>query len=294
MTESIPPLGRTDLWLEERHQESSAMRFRVRKVLFSDKSKFQRVEIVETEGHGRMLLNDGLVMISERDEFVYHEMMVHVPLFTHPNPRRVLIIGGGDGGTAREVLRHPGVETCRMVEIDRMVVDACREHIPQTAAALDDPRLTLTIEDGVKFVAETDETFDVVLVDSTDPIGPAQPLFGSGFYESVHRVLGDSGIVVSQGESPFYDTAIQRSMLGILGNLFRNVQVYNFSNLTYPGGLWSFTWGSGGLDPVKDFDPERVEKAGLEFGYYNVWTHKAAFALPSFMMRDLGRLLRRS
>ncbi len=188
----------------------------MKRVLFSGKSPFQRVDIVETAGHGRMLLNDGLVMVSERDEHVYHEMIAHVPLFVHSRPQRVLVIGGGDGGTVREVLRHPSVEHVRLVEIDQMVVDACREHLPATAACLSDPRVQVTIADGVRFVAETDERYDVVLVDSTDPIGPAAPLFGREFYGNVRDVLTERGIVVSQAENPFYEQAAQRSLLATL------------------------------------------------------------------------------
>ena len=149
-------------WIEERYWDFFATRFRVKNVLFSGKSPFQKVEVVETEGHGKMLLNDGLVMISERDEFVYHEMIAHVPLFVHPDPRRVLVIGGGDGGTVREVLKHQSVQLCTLVEIDQMVVDVCRKFIPQTASCLDDPRVVVTIADGVEFVARTKDKFDIV------------------------------------------------------------------------------------------------------------------------------------
>jgi spermidine synthase len=292
VTDPTSEPGRMDLWVEERHRDIFAARYRVKRVLFSDRSPYQQVEILETEGMGKMLLNDGLVMISERDEFVYHEMIAHVPLFTHPKPERVLIIGGGDGGAAREVLRHPGVKKCHMVEIDEMVVSACREFIPHTASCLDDPRLSLVIADGVKFVGETEERFDVVLVDSTDPIGPAKPLFGRGFYSDVRRILTDGGMVVSQGESPFYETEAQKSLLGILGSLFPHTHIYNFTNLTYPGGLWSFTYASRGICPQEDFDPTRVLESGMEFRYYNPAVHLAAFALPGFMLDDVGDLLK--
>ena len=275
------------LWIEERFEDLYAMRFKVTDVLFSGTSDFQSVDVVRTAGHGAMLLNDGFVMLSERDEFAYHDMIVHVPLFVHPNPRRVLIIGGGDGGTAREVIRHPAVETCVMVEIDGMVVDACRKHIPQTAACLDGDRVELHIADGVKFMAETDRTFDVVLVDSTDPIGPAQPLFGEAFYRDIHRVLAPDGIVVSQGETPWYQQPMQRKLSGILHSIFARNHVYNFSNMTYPGGLWSFTFASKGHHPLHDFDAERVAASGLSFEYYNPAVHRAAFALPNFQLRNL-------
>ncbi len=276
-----------DLWVEERHRDAAAYRFRVTDVLFRGASEFQTVEIVETAGHGRMLLNDGLVMLCERDEFVYHEMISHVPLLAHPAPRRVLVIGGGDGGTVRECLRHPSVEHVRLVEIDGMVVDSCREHIPLTAACLDDPRVTVTIEDGVAFVADTDERYDVVLVDSTDPVGPAAPLFGPEFYGNVARVLTDEGIVVSQCENPWYEGEAQRGLLDILRGAFAEVAVYNYHNLTYPGGYWSFSFASKGPRPDAPLDQARVDA----LGELQCWTpdmQRAAFALPAFQQRALG------
>ncbi len=282
----------SNLWVEEVYQDYYAMKFKVEKTLFSGVSDFQSVDVVETRGHGRMLLNDGLVMVSERDEFIYHDMITHVPLFVHPNPKNVLIIGGGDGGTAREVLRHKGVEKVTMVEIDEMVVNACREYIPQTSSMLDDPKMNLIIGDGVQFVKESKEKFDVILVDSTDPIGPATPLFGPEFYNNVFERLTDNGIVVSQGESPFLNKETQVSLLSILNNIFTKVCIYNFSNLTYPGGLWSFTFATKGLHPLKDFDSSRVEASGLEFDYYSADMHRAAFSLPAFMKKNIGKLLR--
>ena len=280
-----------DLWIEERHRDQVAMRFRVNKVLFSARSPYQQVEIVETAGLGRMLLNDGLVMISEKDEFIYHEMISHVPLTVHPDPQRVLVIGGGDGGTVREVLRHPSVKSCKLVEIDRMVVDACKEFIPQTSACLDDPRVTVCIEDGVKFVAETDERFDVVLVDSTDPIGPAAPLFGEAFYSNVRRVLSEQGLVVSQAESPYCELPTQASLLGILHKLFPCCHIYNYCNMTYPAGLWSFSFVSKGLCPLANLSVERSRALAEGCRYYSEHVHRAAFALPAFMQRELGDCL---
>jgi len=283
---------RGDRWLEEDQSGVLRVRYRVGKTLSSKRSDFQTVEIVESAGFGRMLVNDDTVMLSERDERIYHEMIAHVPLFVSPRPERVLVIGGGDGGTVREVLRHPSVVHCRLVEIDGAVVEACREHIPQTASALGDPRVAVTIQDGVEFVARTDERFDVVIVDSSDPVGPNVPLFGAEFYGNVHRVLNDDGIVVSQAESPFYDSEVQQGLLRILRERFPRVGIYNYSNLTYPGGLWSFSFASkGGLCPIGDFDPGRVERSSLTFHYYNAAVHRAAFTLPAFQLEKLGGLL---
>lgn len=279
------------LWAEEPVQGYLGMRFRVEETLFSGRSAFQKVDVVRTAGHGVMMFLDSLVMLSERDEFVYHDMISHVPLFVHPNPKRVLIIGGGDGGTAREVLRHPGIERVVMVEIDGMVVEVSRKFIHQTACALDDPRLELRIEDGVKYMAETQEQFDVILVDSTDPIGPAAPLFGGQFYQDVHRVLAADGIVVSQGESPWYMHEGQRSVLESMRKVFSHVFLYNYTNLCYPGSLWSFAMATKGRHPLRDFDPARVKASGLEFQYYNEAIHRAAFCLPEFQRRTVADLI---
>jgi spermidine synthase len=281
----------SDLWVEEKFKDFLGLRFKVEKVLFSGKSDFQTVDVVETKGHGRMLLNDGLIMVTEKDEFVYHDMIAHVPLFVHPNPKRVLVIGGGDGGTAREVIRHSSVEKCVMVEIDAMVVDACKEFIPQTASKLSDPKIELLIEDGLAYakrMKDQNEKFDVILVDSTDPIGPAQPLFGPEFYQDLSGCLSDDGIIVSQGESPFYVEDMQKKLMGILHDIFPIVNIYNFHNLTYPGGLWSFTYASKKHHPVRDFDASRVKENGLTCDYYNAEVHVGAFALPEFMKKNIG------
>jgi spermidine synthase len=203
--------SKLEAWVEEKQDDYYSMRYRIDDYLYSKKSEFQSVDVVQTRGHGKMLLNDGLVMVSERDEFVYHDMITHVPLFTHPNPKNVLVIGGGDGGTVREVLRHKSVEKCTLVEIDGLVVEACKEHIPLTSEALNDPRAEVRIEDGVKFVADSvANNYDVVLVDSTDPIGPATPLFGSEFYSNVHRILTTNGIAAAQFESPVFQSGFSK------------------------------------------------------------------------------------
>lgn len=260
--------------------------------LFSGKSDFQKVEVYDTPEYGKMLWNDDLVMVSERDEFVYHDMITHIPMFTHPNPKKVLIIGGGDGGTAREVLRHKTVEKVDMVEIDGMVVEACRQFIPQTACGMDeDPRFTLYIQDGVKFAKETTEKYDVVIVDSSEPMGPSTPLFGSEFYKDLYACMTDEGIVVSQGESAYYNQPMQKKLAEILSQQFPIVQYYNYNNLTYPGGLWSFSYGSKKYKP-SDFSKQRVLASGLEFQYYTADSHEAVFQLPAFQEKMLSQYLK--
>jgi spermidine synthase len=190
-------------------------------------------------------------------------------------------------------LRHTEVEHVRLVEIDALVVEACRAHFAWTAAALDDPRVELTIGDGVAFVRETSEHFDVVLIDSTDPIGPAAPLFGADFYRDVRRILAEPGIVVAQAETPWYQARAQRALLETLRRRFRRIQLYNYSNLTYPGGLWSFAFASDDLHPVVDLDPTRLQRAGLACRYYNAAVHGAAFSLPEFVLQAVGDLIDR-
>lgn len=270
-------------WIEENYKDGLlSFRLGLKEKLFEGQSDFQKVEVFESTHHGRVLLNDGCFMLCERDERVYHEMMVHVPLSVHPQPESVLIIGGGDGGTAREVLRHQSVKRCVMVEIDKMVVDACRKFIPQTASALDDPRMELKYEDGVAFMRDSKETFDVILIDSTDPSGAAQPLFGPEFYKDVATRLSPTGIVIAQGESVFYEQEMQAQLLKITNSLFKTCGMYNFTNMTYPGGLWSMLWASQGLNPLKDF-----KSVPLEMFYYNSSVHQAAFQLPEFQRKIL-------
>lgn len=280
-----------DLWVEERHRGIFAARYRAAKTLFSKQSRYQRVDVIESSGFGRMLFNDGVAMVSERDEFVYHEMIAHVPLFCHRCPKRVLVIGGGDGGTVREVLKHPSVEHCRLVEIDEVVLKACEQFIPATAASLRDPRVEVTVRDATKFVAEMRETWDVILVDSSDPVGPARPLFGADFYRNLQSRLAPGGIVVSQADSPFYEPESQRSLLEILSRFFRRTHLYNYSNLTYPGGLWSFSFASQERCPLADFDSDRMRASAAPLSYYSEHIHRAAFVLPEFQRLALGELL---
>jgi spermidine synthase len=274
-------------WIEEIQEGSHGMKWKLKARLFKGQSPFQTVEVVETVTHGRMLLNDGLVMVTERDERIYHEMMAHVPLFTHPHPEDVLVVGGGDGGTIREVLRHPSVKRAVLCEIDAMVVEACREWIPQTAHALSDPRVRVHIADGVTFLKETADRYDVILVDSTDPMGPATPLFGKDFYLDVFNRLTDEGLVVAQAESGFLHLDTQRRLLSIVQGVFPQTYVYNYNNLTYPGGMWSFLVGSKRWNPQRDFSSDRLMKCDGDFYWYNADIHRSSFSLPTFMRKAL-------
>lgn len=279
-------------WFEEIDPSNSVgMKFKVTEKLFEKQSPFQKVEVFQTEGHGRLLAHDGMVMTTDKDEFIYHDMITHVPLFTHPNPQSVLIIGGGDGGTAREVLRHANVKSCTMVEIDPVVIEAAKEFLPQTSCEFENAKLNLKIADGVEFIQTTQEKFDVILVDSSDPVGPAAPLFNEEVYKNIHRILTDDGIVVSQCESPYYHHEMQGVLLKILQSQFQRVHIYNYNNLSYPGGQWSFSFASKGLCPLRDFQEQRFNDSAMDFQYYNEEIHRGAFALPNFMKKRLSPFL---
>jgi spermidine synthase len=260
----------------------------VKQVLFSEQSPFQKVEILETDTWGNMMTIDDMVMLSEKDEFVYHEMLAHVALLTHPDPRRVLIVGGGDGGTAREVLRHERVTHVDMVEIDEAVIRAAKAHMPGVGA-FDDPRLQVHIQNGIEFVAKTTEPYDVLIIDGSDPVGPAADLFSASFLEQCHRALGPEGVLSAQTESPWvasYHPAI-RQVFSSLSSIFSVSRMYLAYIPLYPAGMWSMALASKGADPLSEQVKARsvtgYSKLQSVLRYYNPDVHHAAFALPGFV-----------
>jgi len=275
-------------WFTETLHPWLAQRLRIDRVLYRDKTEHQDLIIFENERFGRVLTLDGVVQTTEGDEFVYHEMMAHVPIVAHGAARRVLIIGGGDGGMAREVLKHRAVEQVTMVEIDRGVVDMSVEHLPSlSAGAFDDPRLNLVITDGAKYVAETADRFDVVIVDSTDPIGPGEVLFTAEFYADCKRCLTEGGIVVTQNGVPSLQGSEVTNSWNRLGKSFRDVWFYVAAVPTYQGGFMTLGWASD--DPAKRrHDVATVEARwaplGIETRYYTPAIHQACFALPKFVL----------
>ncbi|MBP3193174.1 polyamine aminopropyltransferase [Natronogracilivirga saccharolytica] len=265
----------------------------VKKVLFSESTPYQKVEVFETDTWGNMMTIDGMVMLSEKDEFVYHEMLVHVAMFSHPDPKRVLIIGGGDGGSAREVLRHPGVEQVDMVEIDEAVVRAARQFLPDVGD-FDNPRLKVYYEDGITFVNNISDPYDVIIIDGSDPVGPAIDLFSDSFYKSCYRALGPDGVLTSQTESPWvasYHSGI-RKLFHSLDSIFELSAMYLAFIPLYPSGMWSLAFASKGIHP---HDPEVLDRVARgttamnsSLRYYNPDIHKGAFALPGFV-KDILR-----
>lgn len=276
-------------WYTEKHLDGVGITLKVEKVLFSGKSEFQKLDIVETADYGRMMLLDDLVMVTERDEFVYHDMIVHPALFVHPEPKKVLVIGGGDGGTIREIVRHDSVEETVLCEIDGLVIEKAVELLPTMSSEIDgsNPRVKLHVDDGIAYIRKHTDSFDVILVDSTDPIGPAVGLFEEEFYRTVFAALKRDGIMVAQSESPFYHAEIQKNMYANLRNVFPIVEMYQAFIPTYPSGLWSFAFASKQYHPLRDFDRERAGRRAFETKYYNEDLHVGAFALPTFARNNI-------
>jgi len=280
-----------DLWFREHHTENVRFSIRVSETIVSARSEFQRIDIVDTPEFGRVLTLDGYLMLTEKDEFIYHEMITHVPMAVNPDISDVLVIGAGDGGTVRELCKYNHIKRIDLVEIDKMVVDLCREHLPQTASALSDSRVNMYFEDGLKFARSKTNEYDLIIVDSTDPFGPGEGLFTKEFYGNCYNALREHGILVNQHESPFYDNdaaAMCRANEKIR-QMFPLSKVYQAHVPTYPSGHWLFGFASKGLDPVADLSDEWWNNLGLETKYYNTELHKGCFALPNYVKELLSR-----
>lgn len=288
-------MSNADTWVTEHFSiagsEAEDLRFgfRTSSTLFEGRSDFQDVVVAQGPAYGRMLFLDGCMMTTERDEFVYHEMLAHVPMMAarrNTVVRNVLIIGGGDGGLAREVLRHDTVERVDMVEIDGMVVDVSRKFLPSIGSAFDDPRLNVLTEDGNAFIHRASpSTYDVILIDSADPIGPGIVLFQPPFYKAVLRALRPNGLVAAQGMSPWLQADGQRFMFGNLGRSFPFVSAFVATIPTYPGGQWVFALCAGEEVEPTEADPAAVGQIGTT-QYYSAAVHKASFALPPFIANN--------
>ncbi|GHE63893.1 MULTISPECIES: polyamine aminopropyltransferase [Roseivirga] len=287
------PIRTRDVWFTER-DDKIALSLKHDGKLYDVQSDYQRVAVYNTQAYGNMLTLDGMVMTTEVDEYVYHEMISHVPLLTHPDPKRVLIIGGGDGGTAREVLKHKQLEEVVMVEIDDKVIEASKLHLPSISQSLDDPKLNLIVDDGIKYVNEAaDGSFDLVIVDSTDPVGPAEGLFSVDFYKEVYRILSDDGIMITQSESPRFNSKVFKEIYQTYRGIFGQDKVHCYLAYipTYPTGMWSFSYSSKGkAHPLKQKSKEEVEAfaQSAKLKYYNADLHQAAFALPTFVRDMIG------
>lgn len=280
------------LYYTEKHSKDVRFTIRVTRQLFSKQSKFQKVDVMESKEFGRFLTLDGLMMVTEKDEFIYHDMIVHVAMATNPEIHRVLVIGGGDGGTVRELCRYDSVHHIDMVEIDKMVVDVSKKYLKQTACKLDDKRVHLHIADGLPFVRSKQNEYDLIIVDSTDPFGPGEGLFTKEFYGNCYTALKENGILINQHESPYYEKYAQsmKRAHNRIVETFPVCRVYQAHIPTYPSGHWLFGFASKKLDPIADFTPEKQERwnqLGLDTKYYNTDLHIGAFALPTYVKRLL-------
>jgi spermidine synthase len=274
-------------WFTERYDGKTGFSVRCTKKLFDKTSSFQKIEIFDTLALGRMLVLDGCFMLTEKDAFVYHEMLVHPALSLLPDAKNVLVIGGGDGGAVTELVKYPGIESVTLCEIDPLVVSSCLEFFPAISAGLNDPRVTVINGDGAAYVRQIREEFDVVLVDSTDPVGPAAVLFEASFYDAVKRSLKKGGVMVCQSESPLFMerefTLAVRNLAQVFGHQHLWPYLANIS--CYPGGLWSFTLCSETRDPIKDAPAELPPCLHNQLEYYTAALHRGAFALPVFVNR---------
>lgn len=281
-----------EMWFTEKHTPDVKFSIRVDRQLYTGQSDYQRIDVFESREFGRFLTLDGYMMLTERDEFIYHEMITHVPMAVHPSPRRILVIGAGDGGVIRELCRYPEVEQIDMVEIDPLVVEVSRNYLPQTACCLDDKRLRICYEDGLRFVRTRENCYDLVIVDSTDPFGPGEGLFTKEFYGNCYKALKEDGIMVNQHESPFYAedaVACQRAHKRIVES-FPISRVYQAHIPTYPSGHWLFGFASKRYHPTDDLEATAWNLRGLKTRYYTTRLHRGAFLLPAYveeLLRDV-------
>ncbi|MFB1049672.1 polyamine aminopropyltransferase [Paraliobacillus sp. JSM ZJ581] len=272
-----------DLWFTEKQTKNYGITAKVKQTLYTEQTDLQSLAIIETAEWGNMLVLDDMVMTTQKDEFVYHEMMVHVPLFTHPNPKHVLVVGGGDGGVIREILKHPSVEKAVLVEIDGKVIESSKKYLPEIAGKLDDPRVEVKVDDGFSHIAESEAAYDVILVDSTEPVGPAVNLFTKGFYDGIAKALKEDGVFVAQSDNPWFKADLIQQVYQDVKEIFPITKIYTANIPTYPSGLWTFTMGSKTYDPLS-IKADRFRK--IEAKYYTEELHYACFVLPKFV-KDL-------
>lgn len=273
-----------DLWFYDSAEFSYGCKLgvKIKDVLCHYRSRFQEIAVFETERLGRMLVLDSVTMLTEFDEFAYHEMIAHVPMLVHPNPSRVLVIGGGDGGTIREILKHPEVREVHLCEIDPEVIVACRKLLPSLASSFDDPRVQVFAEDGAKFVKKHPGKYDVIIVDSTDPFGPGEVLFQRAFYVDMKKALNrKGGVVVTQCESLYFHKEVIRGVGSFAKKIYPKVGYYYTNVPTYPSGMIGFYFCSTAYDPIRDLHVERAVQVP-DLKYYTPEVHRAAFVLPRF------------
>lgn len=276
-----------EFWFTESQSKNLNIQCRIEKILHMEKTPYQELAIVDTPQFGRMLVLDKAIQTTIKDEFVYHEMITHVPLFTHANPERALIVGGGDGGAIREIIKHSSIKEAHLVEIDGKVVEMSQKYLPEISCALDDPRVSVHIKDGIEHVKNTKNYYDVIIVDSTDPVGPAVGLFANEFYKSIYESLKDDGIFVAQTESPFFNQDLISRVFADIKSIFPITRLYTANIPTYPSGFWSFTMGSKKYDPIHK---DNLKPVSFDTKYYTNKIFSSAFSLPRFVEELVGEI----
>ena len=277
-----------ELWYTEKHTENTGITIKARDCLFRGRSKYQDLTILDSQEYGKILILDGIIMLTERDEFIYHEMISHVPLLSHPNPQRVLIIGGGDGGTVRETLKHSCVTQIDLVEIDEMVIEKCKEYFPAISSGFSSSKVSIHITDGIEFVKNCNDKYDVVIVDSSDPIGPGEGLFHLSFYQDIFHLLSGCGIMSAQTESPYMNKKLVIPIYKNLNKVFPLCSMYLAYIPTYPSGCWSFALCSKQSIALEHLNiEERYKQLKPVPKYYNPKIHQASFCLPNFIKEML-------
>lgn len=269
-----------NLWATEQQTPTMRISLQTKGTLHSEQTPYQHLALVDTYTYGRTLFLDGIIQTTEVDEFVYHEMITHPALNTHGNPKQALVIGGGDGGSIREIIKYPTIEKATLVDIDARVVENTRKYLPSISCALDDPKVEVRFEDGIKHVQEHKNTYDFICCDSPDPIGPAEGLFSKDFYQSIFESLTADGIFAAQTESPWVNKKLIRRVYDDISSIFPITRVLLAYVPTYPTGMWTFTLGSKKHDPL-DFVESNFP--GYKTRYYSPEIHKAAFVLPPFV-----------
>lgn len=274
-----------DIWFSEMHTDNVKNSIRVDKQLFSAQSEYQRIDVFQSQEFGRFLTLDGDVIFSEADEFIYNEMVTHVPMAVHPDVKKVLIIGGGDGGVAREFTAYPEIKEIDVVEPDEQMVEACREFFPEAAKGFEDPRVQVYHQDGLRFLRGRAGEYDIIINDATDPFGHTEGLFTKEFYGSCYKALKSDGIMVYQHGSPFFDEdeSAFRAMHRKVYRSFPISRVYQAHIPTCPSGYWMFGFASKEYHPLNDFDAKRWQKRGIKTEYYTTNLHRGAFMLPKYV-----------
>lgn len=279
-----------ELWYTDQHTKDVRFSMKVEEQIATTQSEFQRIDILQTTEFGKVLVLDGELMITQKDEFIYHEMITHVPMAVHPNVKKVLVVGAGDGGTIRELCKYDSIESIEMVEIDQKVTEMCQQYFKETACKLTDPRVHMQFEEGLRFVRSKHDEYDLIIIDSADPYGPAEGLFTREFYGTCFKALHEDGILINQHESPYYSEhsrTVQKAHKQIT-TVFPYSTVYQCHIPSYPSGHWLFGFASKKYDPIRDLDADKWNALGITTRYYNTDLHVGSFYLPNYVKELLG------